>query len=117
LTGLNTDKFNSSLEAIALIYGKFAQATRVDQLQEWEPGSFREWKTVSLSNRYFATGPSSESAVTMPFNPLVDPDGVLASFDEARYRHTAANEVGYFQRLLKEDGNFKYVREVPCSHF
>jgi hypothetical protein len=106
LTGLETHKYKAALEGISAICSTFAKHMRSDKLQDWTPDMFREWIVVGAGNRYFSTGAIAASAEVVPFNNLVDPDGILASVD-SKYRHTMDNEVGYFQRETKDDGSFR----------
>ena len=109
LTGLDTHKFKAALEGIASICFTFSKFMRSDPLQEWTPDTFREWSAVGAGNRYFSTGAIAASAEVVPFNDLVDPDSVLALVDSNKYHHTIDNEVGYFQREKKDDGNLQYI--------
>ena len=108
LTGLDTHKYKAALEGIATIHSTFTKYMRSDKLQAWTPDTFREWSAVGAGNRYFSTGVIAASAEAIPFNNLVDPDGVLAAVDSDKYRHTVDNEVGYFERQKKDDGGFQY---------
>jgi len=108
LTGLDTHKYKAALEGIATIHSTFTKYMRSDKLQAWTPDTFREWSAVGAGNRYFSTGVIAASAEAVPFNNLVDPDGVLAAVDSDKYRHTIDNEVGYFERQKKDDGGFRY---------
>jgi hypothetical protein len=108
LTGLDTNKFEATLEGIALVYGMFSKAMRSGQLDEWNPGIYQEWRTVSISNTYFSPGTSAPiSTTSVPFHPLVDPAGVLASLVEDGHLHAADNDVGYFERVPREESGFK----------
>jgi hypothetical protein len=78
-----------------------------DQLQPWAPDKFRDWSCIGAGNRYFSTGTIAATAETVPFDSLVDPEGVLASVDSNRYCHTVDNAVGYFQREKKDNGGFR----------
>ena len=115
LTGLDTHKYKTALEGIAAIHSTFTKYMRSDKLQVWTPDTFREWSAVSVGNRYFSTGAIAASAEAVPFNNLVDPDGVLATVDSDKYRHTVDNDVGYFERQKKDDGGFRYVF-ISCIH-
>jgi hypothetical protein len=106
LTGLDTHKFKAALEGISAISSIFAKYMRSDKLQDWTPDRFQEWTMVGAGNRYFSTGAIAASAEVVPFNNLVDPDGILASVD-SKYHHTVDNEVGYFHREQKDDGGFQ----------
>jgi hypothetical protein len=106
MTGLDTHKYKAALEGISAICSTFAKYLRSDKLQDWNPDMFNEWIVVGAGNRYFSTGAIAASAEVVPFNDLVDPNGILASVD-SKYRHTVDNEVGYFQRKTKDDGGFQ----------
>jgi hypothetical protein len=106
LTGLDTHKYKAALEGISAICSTFAKHMRSDKLQDWTPDAFGEWMAVGAGNRYFSTGTIAATAEVVPFNDLVDPDGILASVD-SKYRHTVDNEVGYFQREKKNDDRFQ----------
>jgi hypothetical protein len=92
------------LEGIATIYATFTKYMRTDQLQAWTPDKYKEWSSIGAGNRYFSTGIIAATGETVPFDSLVDPDGLLASVDANKYRHTVDNDVGYFQREKKENG-------------
>jgi hypothetical protein len=106
LTGLDTHKYKAALEGISAICSIFTKHMRSDTLKDWTPDMFQEWIVVGAGNRYFSTGAIAASAEVVPFNNLVDPDGILASVN-SKYRHTVDNEVGYFQRVAKDDGSFR----------
>jgi hypothetical protein len=107
LTGLDTDKFKAALEGIATICSTFTKYMGADQLQPWAPDKFRDWNSIGAGNRYFSTGTIAATAETVPFDSLVDPEGILASVDGNKYHHTVDNAVGYFQRQEKENGSFR----------
>jgi len=98
LTGLNTHKYKAALEGIATIHTTFTKYMQSDKLQAWTPDTFCEWSSVSAENWYFSTGVIAASVKAVPFNNLVDPDGVLAAVDLDKYWHAVDNKVGYFER-------------------
>jgi hypothetical protein len=106
LTGLDTHKFKAALEATALVSDLFARHIGPGRFEEWIPDAFRQWRAISISNKYFSTR-SSAGTDLAPINPLVDPGGIIASLGELGYRYTVDNEVGYFERVKTPDGNFK----------
>jgi hypothetical protein len=116
LTGLDTHKFKAALEGLTTIHTTFTKYMRFDKLQDWAPDTFRDWSAVGAGNRYFSTGAIAASAEAIPFNNLVDPDGVLATINSNKYRHTVDNEVGYFERQKKDDGGFRYVLIYSLNH-
>lgn len=103
---MNTHKFKAALEAIRVVSDIFATAAPTVDFQEWTPDTFQGWKSVHICNRYF--GPHGQDG-SMPFHPLVDPNDTLGALEKRGYRHTEDNDVGYFQRVKREDGRYTYV--------
>jgi hypothetical protein len=108
LTGLNTSKFEMSMEGIGAIHCALDQDVRTAShvLNHWSPGQFRRWSTVTISNNYFSTGPYSFEHVD--FDSAMDPDGLLSRINRNMFHHTVENCVGYFQRIPKADKGYKY---------
>jgi hypothetical protein len=106
LTGLNTPTFNAALESIALIHKQFLKSLPAGRLRNWNPGSFQQWPTVTISNRYFSKS-STASKEAIKLDKLVDPEGILASSEEYGYVHTAENQVGYFMLTKELDAKSK----------
>jgi hypothetical protein len=107
ITGLDTPKFQGILAGITAIYSMFSKEMQSDNLQIWMPGRFRSWSTISTFNSYFSPGHISGGDDVVPFRPEVDPEGILARIDQSHFRHTADNDVGYFQRVVHGEKGFR----------
>jgi hypothetical protein len=108
LTGLNTSKFEMSMEGIGAIFCALDQDVRAAShvLNPWSPGQFQCWSTITISNNYFSTGPYPFEHVD--FDSTMDPNGLLARIDKNQFHHTVENCVGYFERVPKADKGYKY---------
>jgi hypothetical protein len=107
LTGLNSPQFDLALDNIQTIHSMFAKDLSPFKLQPWTPGTFSGYTTVESRKRYFTSPKLANHSDIVPFDPLVDPRGVLASVDQRRYFHTTADEVGYFTRLMTAEKKYK----------
>jgi hypothetical protein len=85
----------------------FAKEMQSEGLIPWTPGKFRSWPTISAFTSYFSPGYISGGEEIVPFHSDVDPYGILAKIDQSHFRHTADNEVGYYQRVTNSDNSFK----------
>jgi hypothetical protein len=88
------------MENIEFIHSIFLKDVRPLKLLPWMPSTFSGYKTIQSYNRYFTSTKLANHSDAVPFDSLIDPYGVLASVDQSRYIHTAANNVGYFARLV-----------------
>jgi hypothetical protein len=107
LTGLNSPGFDLAMENIQTIHAMFAKGISPFKLQPWTPGTFSGYATVEAHKRYFTSAKLAIHSDIVPFGPLIDPHGVLASVDQSRYFHTTADDVGYFSRLVTTDKKYK----------
>lgn len=107
LTGLNSPQFDLALDGIQAIHSIFSKDVRLSKLHPWMPGTFAGYKTIEADNRYFTSAKFANRSNVVPFDPLVDPDGVLASVDQSRYLHVASNNVGYFTRQITPENKTK----------
>ena len=114
LTGLETQKFQVALEAIALINGLFTRhLTESIEMLPWTPEIFQDWKSVRIVNRYFCPQNSATEEDLATFDSEIDPFGILTAMQNSGFRHSVDNEVGYFERVKREDDtHFQYV----CDH-
>jgi hypothetical protein len=111
LTGFDTNKFKVALDSIGAIYGMFSKEvnTGTQVLTRWIPTLYRDWPSVTISNNYFSTGRAALELPVVDFDPLVDPNGILASVDTSRFHHTSDNAVGYYEKKTKGENGFKSV--------
>jgi hypothetical protein len=107
LTGFNTHKFKAAIEATALISDLFVQSLGAGRFLQWTPDRFQTWRAVTISNKYFGSGRSARTSDLAKINPLVDPEGILASLGASGLHHTTDNQVGYFERVKTGESSFK----------
>jgi hypothetical protein len=107
LTGFDTNKFKVALDNIGVIYGMFSKEvdTGTQVLSRWIPTLYRNWPSVTISNNYFSMGRAALELPVVDFDPLVDPNNILASVDHTRFHHTSDNTVGYYEKGNGENGS------------
>jgi hypothetical protein len=104
LTGLGSPSFQWAITSINEIYGIFQRQLPESKLQNWSPGTFRDYPTLELSNRYFTPKKDAPNLEHIPFHKNVDPHGILEAMAHEGYKHTEENAVSYYARRVDEKG-------------
>lgn len=106
-TGLNTSTFQSVSESIVAIHDFFGRFIGKESLQELTAvGRFEDYLSIDMSNRYFTPRREGTLGVAeIPFSADVDPHGFLAKAGGTALFHSDDNEVHYYERVFKENGD------------
>jgi len=106
LTGLNAPTFQKVSENIAAIHELCGRFIGKDSLQDLTAiGGFEEYLAIEMSNRYFTPRRQETlGVIEIPFSADVDPHGLLAKGAGTAFIHTEDNEVYYYERAFKENG-------------
>jgi hypothetical protein len=62
-------------------------AGQAGAMEPFAPGSFSNFKSVSLSTRHFTSRREDPFSTAVRFSPLVDPKGIMASMSTDDYFH------------------------------
>jgi hypothetical protein len=111
LTGLGTEKFERSIDAIIHIHTLFSRTFKDGLLDPWLLSAFKDHNAIDISNRYFTSRRQSPNAVQLPFHNLVDPDRILEGMVDGDIVHSEENDVQYFE-LDTKNGDTK----EKCVH-
>jgi hypothetical protein len=90
-----------------LISDLFVQSVGAERFLQWTPDRYQTWRAVTISNKYFRYGRSGGTGELAKINPLVDPEGIIASLGATGFHHTTDNQVGYFERVKMGEHSFK----------
>lgn len=108
ITGLGSAQFEESIEKIIQIHVAFMNNFPDDTLDQWQYGDFAGFKTLDAQTRYFDhRSVSAEQAEIIPFDKLIDPQGVLRSMIGDGFYHGVDNHVDYKSRIISPEGNVK----------
>lgn len=108
ITGVGSVQFEESVEKIIQIHIAFANNFPDDMLDQWQYGDFTGFKTLDARTRYFdRRSPFAEQTESIPFNDLIDPEGVLQSMIGDGFYHGEDNHVDYKSRIISLDGSVK----------
>ena len=108
LTGLNTPLFNLCIESLVNIHGKFSRKLTVDGFEPFKVDSFGSFPCLNISTRYFTSRKDDSQSLAIPFNPAVDPRGILASMSTTAYFHGEDNQVLYYAAVPDTSGSIAY---------
>lgn len=97
LTGLGLDMFRRANENIAVIHTLFSRAVKEGVLEPRPPESYNDKEAINCSNRYFTSRYHNRSAVQIPFNNKVDPNGILAGLSNDHLVHDEENVVEFLE--------------------
>jgi hypothetical protein len=100
LTGLGQEYFADAIQAIKTIETKFAREIPEDKLIKWTPNQFDSNIAIELSNRYFVYKTAEPTAISVPMDPTIDPQGLLKNAGD-NLIHTSDNVVEYYQKQGK----------------
>jgi hypothetical protein len=104
LTGLGSTTFNEGIQSIIAIEDIFSRQVGDQNMEPWKVGTWQDWQTIYLSNRYFSSCKNHRNLQSVPFHHFVDPDGTLATISNSRNDlvHCADNVVEYYE--MSDDG-------------
>ena len=71
-------------------------------------GQVRQFNTLDISTRYFTSRYDDPLGQQIEFDPMVDPNGILASMPNGKYFHGEDNKVLFY--ILKPSGDEKSSR-------
>ncbi|KIM84094.1 hypothetical protein PILCRDRAFT_68465, partial [Piloderma croceum F 1598] len=116
LTGLGTEKFEQSIDAIIHIHTIFSRTFKDGLLDPWLLSAFKDHNAIDISNRYFTSHRQSPNTVQLPFHKLVDPDRILEGMVDRDIVHSEENDVQYFELNTKNgDTREQYIRTDPTK--
>jgi hypothetical protein len=72
-------------------------------MEQFTVGQINEFDTIQLATRYFTSRPEDPSSISVLFDRLVDPKGIMAGLSDETYFHSGDNEVLYY--TLKGGGD------------
>lgn len=108
IMGYGSAQFEESVEKMIQIHITFANNFPDDMVDQWCYGDFAGFKTLEAQTRYFdRRSTSSEQTESVPFDKLMDPDGVLQSMIGDGFYHGADNHVDYKSRMISPEGSVK----------
>jgi hypothetical protein len=68
-----------------------------------------DFVSLDASNRYFTPKRDAKNMTHVPFDRLVDPQGILENMASTGYVHGEENVVSYYARRVEEDGTERYA--------
>jgi hypothetical protein len=74
------------------------------RLETFSRSEYNDHVSLDASNRYFTPKRDAKNMTHVPFDRLVDPQGILENMATAGYVHGEENIVRYFARRIEEDG-------------
>jgi hypothetical protein len=101
ITGLGTHAFTKAVDSMEAIEEIFSRQVGQDTILPWKNGTYLDWTTMFSSNRYFTSRRSNFNLQAVPFDPFVDPEGVLASMAGNDKVHCSDNVVEYYELTSK----------------
>ena len=99
LSGLGSESFSRAVQSIQDIHGRFSRSFPDGCLEEWVLNQFEGHEAIDAANRFFTPRTQAKTEEILPFNPLVDPDEILATAmkQDDQFTHTMDNEVDYYE--------------------
>lgn len=97
VTGLGSSTFDDSIRSILAIEETFSRQVGDRKLAPWKTGTYLDWVTIYLSNRYFTPRRGHPNIQPVPFDRLVDPDGTLEALAGEDRVHCMDNVVEYYE--------------------
>lgn len=101
MTGMGSPDFSDAVRSIFAIEEVFSRQVGDKKMVPWKAGSFQEWDTIYISNRYFTPRRSHPNLQRVAFDRFVDPDGTLEALAGDDKVHCIDNVVEYYE--LAED--------------
>ncbi|TFK60399.1 hypothetical protein BDN72DRAFT_722105, partial [Pluteus cervinus] len=114
LTGLGTETFESSMDALCKMHTIFSRQFPEGKLAPWQPVA-SAWTTgrgLVLTNRYFTRRSEANTMPSIPFSEGIDPRGILKKMLNNKMIHTEENEVKYYTRYA-DMARFRYITSLP----
>lgn len=106
VTGLETETVTNAVKAGTAIRGLFDRWFPEGKLEHW-PSTDRI-DELTASNRYFTPKDDALPGERhLAFGKLIDPHGILEDMAKDGYLHTEDNEVKYFARKAKANGDVR----------
>ena len=99
LTGLDSPGFGICMDNLQYLQQLLARQVPDGAMEPFAPGSFSNFKSVSLSTRHFTSRREDPFSTAVRFSPLVDPKGIMASMSTDDYFHGEDNEVLYYSLI------------------
>jgi hypothetical protein len=97
VTGLGTTAFDDAIQSILAIEDVFARQVGEKKMVPWKRGTYQEWDSMDISNRYFTHRRTDRNIQPVPFDRLVDPDGTLEALAGEDKVHGMDNVVEYYE--------------------
>lgn len=72
-------------------------------LERWQPTLYGGHLALDMSNRYFSSRRLNGSATPIPFEEMVDPEGILADMARDNLVHCDENDVMYCKLVSEGD--------------
>lgn len=109
LTGLGTETFENSLDAIAKILTVLGRQFPEGKLIAWQPPacSMSAGHNLVLTNRYFTKQSEAANMTSTLFPSNVDPKQILSRMTGSQLIHTEENQVKYYTRYGDLGGPYK----------
>lgn len=108
ITGVGNAEFEESVEKMIQMHIAFANNFPDNMLEPWQYGDFAGFKTLGAQTHYFdRRGRSADQTRAMPFDKLVDPEGILRSMIGDGFYHGEDNHVDYKSRIISPEGSIK----------
>ncbi|KAG6904932.1 hypothetical protein DXG01_006135 [Tephrocybe rancida] len=113
LVGLGAKFFDDGIEAISIIHDKFDRLFREGQLMEWLPYEGDEPR-INAANRLFT--PADDvlpGEKHVPFEPAIDPAGILGNLAKKGFVRTEDNVVEYMEQKSAANGEHQLQKLGP----
>jgi hypothetical protein len=109
ITGLGTATFEQATKSAQDIHDMFQRQFSEGRLGGWNTGKYRHHATLDMSNRYFTPKRDAPNMEHIPFDEMVDPQGVLEGMIQGAYVHGEENVVQYYNHIVDEKGNERWA--------
>jgi hypothetical protein len=107
LTGISTPKFQACTDALQRLHEKLGRHVQDGAMEPLANELHGQHISIEFGNRYFTNRRDDPQSPTIPFNPTVDPNGILSAVSSNdEYFHGPDNEVLYYY-LTTENGTQK----------
>lgn len=110
LLGFGSKSFERCMERIAEFHYLTGLAMSLDTLEPWCPKVVDGQTELTFKTKYFTTGKDVDACENIPFDKLVDPNGVLGKLLKDGIKHGIENHVEY--RALVIDSEDQTHRSV-----
>ena len=111
LTGLGTSLFDTAIDGLADVYAAYSEFISLPKLAPCGiVDEYDRFTTIELSNRYLTSKRTTPTHEHIPFNPDVDPQGLLTSAAGNAYIHTEHNVVKYYESVREHQNKIRWVK-------